>query len=568
MALLENDPAVFAADALHGYVLANADRVVAVPGGAVRATACPEGQVAVVMGGGSGHFPAFAGWLGPGLVHGAVCGNIFASPSESQVVSVVKAADNGGGVLLLPINYAGDILHFGGAAESLRSAGMDVRMVAVTDDIASGSSEEHLKRRGIAGSFLVAKVVCGAAEEGQSLDAVERLALEANLATRSFGVALTGCTLPGADAPLFTVPAGRIGVGLGIHGEPGIDEADLGSAEEVADLLVDGLFSERTPVPGQRVAVLVNGLGNTSPDELHLVFTRVKDRLEDAGMVLVAPLVADLVTSLDMAGLSLSIMYLTPEFERLWLAPAECAYFSRGQVGAQVLRSVDVVAAGAAEEEIPEASEASRALAGVLAGHLAAVADLLAAEEAALGAIDSVAGDGDHGAGMKRGSAGAAAKAQAVAAAGAGAGTLLRLAGEAWSNAAGGASGALWGGGLAAAGAVLGDDEAPGEAAIVAAVGAYRDAITSKGGARLGDKTMVDAIVPFAEALDREAAAGQGLGPAWRTAALVSKESAAATADIVARVGRARTHGEHSLGTPDAGATSFALVVTLLGERL
>ncbi|MDR1237750.1 MAG: dihydroxyacetone kinase family protein [Propionibacteriaceae bacterium] len=568
MALLENDPAAFAADALRGYVAANANRAAAVPGGAVRATACPEGQVAVVMGGGSGHFPAFAGWLGPGLVHGAVCGNIFASPSAAQVASVVRAADNGGGVLLLPINYAGDILNFGEAADTLRAEGMDIRMVAVTDDIASGSSEEHLKRRGIAGSFLVAKVVCAAAAEGQSLADIEQLALAANLATRSFGVALTGCTLPGADAPLFTVPAGKMAVGLGIHGEPGIDEAPLGTAEGAADLLVDGLFGERLPVDGQQVAVLVNGLGNTSPDELHLVFTRVKERLEAAGMVLVAPLVADLVTSLDMAGLSLSIMYLTDEFERLWLAPAECAYFSRGSVGEQALRKVSVAAVAGDEEAAPEASADSQALAARLADHLVAVAELLAVQEAALGAIDSVAGDGDHGAGMRRGSAGAAAAAQAAAAAGAGAGTLLKRAGEAWANDAGGASGALWGGGMAAAGGVLGDEDALDIAVVVSAVQAYRDAITSRGGAQVGDKTMVDAIIPFVAALEREVAVGVELASAWQAAAQESSTAAAATADIVARLGRARTHGEHSLGTPDAGATSFAMIMSLLGERV
>ncbi|MDR2567260.1 MAG: dihydroxyacetone kinase family protein [Bifidobacteriaceae bacterium] len=564
MALLENDPAVFAAEALRGYVLANADRVVAVPGGAVRATACPAGQVAVVMGGGSGHFPAFAGWLGPGLVHGAVCGNIFASPSEAQVVSLIRAANNGGGVLLLPINYAGDMLHFGAAAETLRGEGLDIRMVKVTDDIASGSPEEHLNRRGIAGSFLVAKVVCAAAEEGQPLDAVEQIALAANLATRTFGVALTGCTLPGADSPLFTVPKGAMAVGLGIHGEPGIAEAPVGSANDAADLLVDGLFEERPPVSGQRVAVLVNGLGTTSPDELHLVFARVKDRIEAAGMVLVAPLVADLVTSLDMAGLSLSIMYLTDEFERLWLEPADCAYFGRGSVGARDRR---VVAEAKDDEQvIPPASAESQAVAAQLAGMFEAVRDLLAAEEAALGAIDSVAGDGDHGAGMRRGSAGAARAARAAAEAGAGVKTLLKCAGEAWSNDAGGASGALWGGGLAAAGAVLGDQGAPDDAATAAAVRAYRDAIISRGGAQVGDKTMVDAIIPFAAALDREVAAGADLGSAWRAAAAESTSAAAATAEIVARVGRARTHGTHSLGTPDAGATSFAMIVTKLGQ--
>jgi dihydroxyacetone kinase len=442
---------------------------------------------------------------------------------------------------------------------------MDVRMVAVTDDIASGSVDERLTRRGIAGSFLVAKIVCAAAEEGQPLDTVERLAIAANEATRSFGVAFSGCTLPGADGPLFSIPAGRMAVGLGIHGEPGIAEVPLGSCDDVADVLVDGLFEERPPVQGQRIGVLVNGLGGTSPDELHLVFARVRSRLETAGMVLVAPVVSDLVTSLDMAGVSLSLTYFDKESERLWLAATDSPYFTRGMLAARPLRELPVSLADGQDEQVSKASAVSQQAASIVVRCAERVRNLLRDEEPALGAIDAVAGDGDHGACMARGSAAAAAAAHSVAERGGGAGTALTRAGEAWSDAAGGASGALWGAGLVAAGRVVKDEEMPSAATVANAARAFQDVILSRGGAQVGDKTMVDAVVPFVAALERVTGSGDPLLIAWQAAADEATTAAGETANIVARMGRARTHGVRSLGTPDAGAVSFALVVSAIG---
>jgi dihydroxyacetone kinase len=214
---------------------------------------------------------------------------VFASPSEKEVLNVAREADAGGGVLFLPINYAGDILHFGAARDQLRSDGVDARIVAITDDIASGTADERQLRRGIAGSLLVIKMAGAAAESGMNMDEVERIAVAANEATRSFGVAFSGCTLPGSAGPLFDVPAGKMAVGLGIHGEPGIDEAPLGTANEVADVLVNGLFAERPPEPGRSVALFVNGLGATKYDELHLVSHQVRARLAAEQMTVVAP---------------------------------------------------------------------------------------------------------------------------------------------------------------------------------------------------------------------------------------------------------------------------------------
>ncbi|MCZ2827724.1 dihydroxyacetone kinase family protein [Modestobacter sp. VKM Ac-2986] len=567
MTRLVNEPVEFAAQALSGFAGAHPDHVLAVPGGVVRAGEPARGQVAIVLGGGSGHFPAFAGWIGPGLGHGAACGNVFASPAETQVLSVARAAESGGGVLFLPINYAGDILHFGAARDVLDADGVPARMVAVTDDIASGGDGEHAQRRGIAGSFLVVKVVGAAAERGCSLDEVERIARRANEATRSFGVAFSGCTLPGADRPLFEVPAGQVAVGLGIHGEPGIAQRPLGSADEVADLVVDGLFDERPPEAGRRVAVLVNGLGATKYDELHVVFARVAVRLEQAGMVLVAPVVGELVTSLDMAGLSVSLMYLDDELESGWLAGADTPAFSRGPAAAAAPRRV-LQPQESPAGSVSAGSPASHAVAVRLVGALAGARAAVLAEESALGELDAVAGDGDHGAGMARGITAALRAAQDAVAAGAGAGSVLAVAGQAWSDVGGGTSGALWGAALREAGQVVGDERLLGGPDLLAAVAAFRESVQARGGARPGDKTMVDALVPFAEALQAAVAGDAPMTAAWDAAATAADHGARRTAGYPARLGRARTHGASSVGTSDPGAVSFALVVRAVADVL
>jgi dihydroxyacetone kinase len=569
MTKLFNDPHEFAAEALAEFAALNADRVALVQGGVVRAERAPEGQVAIMMGGGSGHFPAFAGWVGRGFGHGAACGRVFASPSEKEVLNVARAADAGGGVLFVPINYAGDILHFGAARDQLRADGVDARMVAVTDDIASGASADRHLRRGIAGSLLVIKMAGAAAESGLGLDDVERVAVAANEATRSFGVAFSGCTLPGSAGPLFEVPAGKMAVGLGIHGEPGTGEAPLGTASEVADVLVDGLFAERPPEPGRAVALLVNGLGATKYDELHLVSRQVRARLAAERMTVVAPLAGEYVTSLDMAGVSVSLAYLDDELESLWLRPVDSPALTRGRVPARPAGAGtrgepgpgDAAAGGPGPEVTPGSAASARAAACVLAG-LESAAAAIAAEEARLGAIDAVAGDGDHGTGMVDGLRGALQAAREAAARGAGAGTTLRLAGQRWSDQAGGTSGALWGSGLVAAGDVIGDADEPQPAAILAAVAAFGDSVARRGGAAVGEKTMVDAIVPFTEELADCLSRGLTAADAWRSAAGAASAAAARTAEYAASRGRARTHGGRSVGTPDPGAVSFALIVS------
>ncbi|OII25078.1 dihydroxyacetone kinase family protein [Curtobacterium sp. MCBA15_013] len=563
MTRLFNDPADFADESTDGFVSANERWVRKVHGGVARSTTLPDGTVALVIGGGSGHYPAFGGLVGHGLAAGAAMGNLFASPSAQQVTSVANASEHGGGVLLSYGNYAGDVLNFDAAARTLEASGISVRTVRVTDDVVSAPADRAHERRGIAGDLCVFKVAGAAAERGDDLDTVTAIAERANDRTRSFGVAFSGCSLPGAEEPLFTVPEGRMAIGMGIHGERGIDETDVPTADGLATLLVDRLLDELpagVTAAGSRVVPILNGLGSVKYEELFVVYRSVQRRLVDAGVVIVEPEVGELVTSFDMAGVSLTLFWVDAELEELWAAPADTpAYRKGGAVPAERV-APSVVADDAAPDEVGPASEDSRAVAVQVAAGFAAVRSVIDEQADELGRIDAVAGDGDHGIGMQRGSHAAAEAASDAVDRGAGAGSVLRIAGDAWSDKAGGTSGAIWGAALEALGRVLGDDSRPTGADVVEAVGAATEAVLAFG-AVPGDKTMVDALVPFREALRSRVDDGAALPDAWRAAVSAAQDAAQGTAELLPRKGRARTHAEHAVGTVDPGAVSFALIV-------
>ncbi|PYY36212.1 D-erythrulose kinase [Curtobacterium sp. MCJR17_055] len=570
MTTICDDPDEFAEDQLAGWLALYADRVRGVTGGVVTLpTADTDPQVAVVVGGGSGHYPAFSGLVGPGLATGAVVGNVFTSPSAAQVYSVARAADQGRGVVLCFGNYAGDTMNFGIAAERLRAAGVDTRIVVVTDDVAS--ADEVDRRRGIAGDFAVVKAMGAAAAAGASLDEVERVGRHANDRTRTIGVAFSGCTLPGADEPLFTVPDGHLGLGLGIHGEPGIRDVPLVPARQLAHLLVDRLLAERpADAPaGGRVAPVLNGLGDTKYEELFVLWGRIAPLLEQAGLAVVEPEVGELVTSLDMGGCSLTLQWLDDDLERLWCADAYAPAYRKVAAPVATLVPAAVGTECAADATVvPDASRASRQAADTVRVVVAATERLLREQEHELGRIDAVAGDGDHGRGMVKG-IGAARRAVDGTDATAGVAFLLGRAGEAWAAEAGGTSGVLWGAALEAFGAAIGDDVDEVTASLVVdAARAFADAVVQLGRARRGDKTLLDALLPFVDALDAAVRSGVPLPEAWTAAAEVAQLEATATAALSPRVGRARPLAAKSVGTPDAGAVSMGMVLTRVGEVL
>jgi D-erythrulose 4-kinase len=577
MSYIHNDPAEFAAEAAAGFVAANRATVRAVPGGVARRAATPDGQVAVVVGGGSGHYPAFAGLVGPGLAHAAAMGGVFASPSAQDVLEVARSVATDAGVLLTYGNYAGDVLNFDEAERRLRADGVPCATVRVTDDIASASSDDRHRRRGIAGDLAVFRAAAWAAEQGMPLDAVAALATRANERTRTLGVAFSGATLPGADAPLFTIPAGRMGIGMGIHGEPGLREAPMATADDLAELLVSALLDERpadVPPPGAehraRVAVIVNGLGAVKSEELFVLFGAAAARLGAAGIEIVEPEVGEFATSFEMAGVSLTLLWLDDELEAAWRSPAAAPGYRKGAVPA--VDTDDLADAGdAPASHAPELravdDPASAAAGRTAADVIRAVRDVIDREVDELGRLDAIAGDGDHGIGMQRGSRAAADAADRAAAAGTSAGLVLAAAGYAWAHRAGGTSGALWGAALRAAGEHLGD-AAPDAAAASAAVREALDAVQRMGGAQLGDRTLVDALSPFADELAAGVDAGLRLRDAWRVAASVAHVAALTTAGLQPRLGRARSHGDAAVGSPDAGAVSLALAVTAMGRAL
>lgn len=563
MTRLYDDPARFAEDMLVGFLDANAPYVVGVPGGVVRASATREGKVAVVVGGGSGHYPAFCGVVGPGFADGAVVGNVFTSPSAAEAASVARAADSGAGVLLTTGNYAGDVMNFDLAVERLRADGVDARYFAVTDDIASAPASEMSRRRGIAGDFTVFKAASAAAEEGYDLDEVVRVAELANARTRTLGVAFDGCTMPGADEPLFTVPAGKMGLGLGIHGEPGVAEQDMPGAGALAHILVERLLAEVPAGAGTRVAVILNGLGRTKYEELFVVWATVSKLLRQAGLEVIEPEVGELVTSLDMAGCSLTLMWLDEELERFWRAPADTPAYRKGVTATMASgpRRTAEAAEAAASSSAPraETDAEGRACSAQVVAALEAMAGVVVNNATELGRIDAVAGDGDHGRGMVKGTAAAVEAARTALEQGGGPASVLVAAGDAWAARAGGTSGVLWGAALSALGTRLGDRTAPAATDVADGVRQAYEAVLRLGGAQAGDKTMLDALLPFWEVLREAVDEGYGLGDAWARATDAAEEAARQTATLRPRVGRARPLAERSVGTPDPGAVSLAM---------
>jgi D-erythrulose 4-kinase len=562
-----NDPRDFAREALAGLCSVHRRLLRLAPGGVLRATDTPKGKVALVIGGGSGHYPAFAGYVGPGLADAAVAGDIFASPSTRSVAHIGRLADRGGGVLLGFGNYAGDVLNFGAAAARLAGEGIDARILLVTDDVASAPVETPWLRRGVAGDVTVFKIAGAAAELGLGIDDVETWARLANARTVSFGVAFDGCTLPGAHGPLFRVPEGQMAIGLGIHGEPGVAEIPVATARDLAAMLVERLVAERPADASGRVAVLLNGLGATKYEELFVLWSAVEEALVRHGLTPVAPEVGELVTSLDMAGCSLTLTWLDHGLEQLWLAPAETPAFRRGTgFDAEPAPALDVSERG--EPPVTPAGPDGQRAGRCMAALIASIAQTLAAAADQLGALDAIAGDGDHGQCMSRGAEAAADAAARAADAGAGAASVLARAADAWGDRAGGASGALWGIALRAWSSVLDDDGIPGALQIVAGARAALDAVMALGGARPGDKTLVDAFDPFVRTLEEDLGQGGDLGHAWAIAAARATEAAAATAPLSPRLGRARPLAARSVGHPDAGATSLALVARCVEEVL
>ncbi len=569
MTYLYNDPVKFVEELVEGYAAAHRDKILQVEGGVIRRHKAKPGQVVLVIGGGSGHYPAFGGFVGQGLAHGAAMGNVFASPSAQQICNVALAVEAGGGVLFCYGNYAGDVLNFNQAQERLRAEGVDVRSVVVTDDIASAPMHEQHKRRGIAGTLPVFKAAAVAADSGKILDEVFHIAQQANQQVRTLGVAFSGCTLPGAKQPLFEVADGKMEVGMGIHGESGLQQMTTPTADQLAEILVNRLLSEMPSTianpDGARIGVILNSLGAVKQEELFVVYRKVNHLLSGRGLIIIEPVVGEFITSFDMAGVSLTLFWMNAALEQSWVAAADAPGFHRGHVALPDGDQMDATES-ITKRQTAIGSVDSQAAAAVVLAALEAALDEISAQKDELGRLDAVAGDGDHGIGMHRGLTAAVAAAKEMLAASSGAGTLLTSAGDAWSGQAGGTSGALWGVILRSLGQALGDEARPDTATVVAGVTTAVREVQRLGKAQLGDKTLVDVLHPFSEALANGASHGFSIPDAWTAAAEATSKAAQATQNLLPKIGRARPHAEKSIGTPDPGAVSMALIISSVGQ--
>ena len=323
MKKLINSPETVLAEALDGFAGAHADIVVlGEERKFVRRRELRSGKVALLSGGGSGHEPLHAGFVGRGMLDAACPGQVFTSPSPDQMIAAAQAVDGGRGCLFIVKNYEGDVMNFEMAAEA---CGLEVRTVITDDDVAVEKSTWSIGRRGVAGTLVVEKVVGAAAEEDRDLDALKTLGDDVNARTRSMGVALTSCTVPAAGKPNFELPDDEMEMGVGIHGEPGRRRVKLESADKIAAEIVEAIVHDLAPATGERVLLLVNGFGATPSMELYLMANSARKLLEARGLKVVRQLVGNYVTSLDMAGCSITVTAVDDEILRLLDAPVRTA---------------------------------------------------------------------------------------------------------------------------------------------------------------------------------------------------------------------------------------------------
>jgi phosphoenolpyruvate---glycerone phosphotransferase subunit DhaK len=322
-----NDPSDLVTESLAGLAAAHGDllRYDAEQRIVVRRDAPISGKVALISGGGSGHEPLHGGFVGRGMLDAACPGEVFTSPVPDQVLAATKAVDGGAGAVHIVKNYTGDVMNFKLAAEDAADEGIDVESVLIDDDVAVQDSLYTAGRRGVGATVLVEKIAGAAAERGDDVQSVAGLARRINDRARSFGVALSSCTPPAAGKPMFDLPDGEIELGIGIHGEPGRRREPTRTAREIAEVMVEAVVSDLEPKTGADVLLFVNGMGGTPQLELYLLYAEIERLLRDRGLQPARNLVGSYITSLEMAGASLTLLELDDELVSLWDAPVHTA---------------------------------------------------------------------------------------------------------------------------------------------------------------------------------------------------------------------------------------------------
>ncbi|SNS25049.1 dihydroxyacetone kinase subunit DhaL [Antarctobacter heliothermus] len=524
-----------------------------------------DGKVGIVVGGGSGHEPAFAGYVGKGLADAAPLGNIFASPSPAQIMDAGFAADGGVGVLLLYGNYTGDVMNFGMAAEGLAQHGITARSFVVTDDIASAPPDRAEERRGIAGDFFVFKIAGAAADQGATLNEVEAAAARANAATRTMGVALSACILPQTGRPNFDLPVGEMEIGMGIHGEPGIERGPAESADAVTDRLLAPILHELELTAGDRVALLVNGLGSTSLMELYLLHRRAAELLAQRHVEIHQSWVGEYCTSLDMEGASITLMRLDDDLQHWLDHPCETPALKVGQSHAETPpRRPRKRPPAKAQHSSAIDRDALKTDGDIgpreFTAMMRAGAEAIFAACDHLCALDGQIGDGDHGLTMEIGWKAVLDTLSENDPDMTITETCDRMA-DAFLGAVGASAGPLYASGFVAAGQAVSDRLALDAMSLARWLDGLAQGIATRGQTQPGEKTMLDAWRPAADAALAHATEAGTSRSCLTAASTAARDGATATADMQSAKGRSKKLGKRAIGHIDPGAESAAILM-------
>lgn len=555
-----------------------------------------QSKVSLISGGGSGHEPAHAGFVGVGMLDAAVCGDVFASPSQIQVFNALKLTRSEKGTLMIVKNYSGDCMNFNNGAALAKDEGIEVEAVYVNDDIAVKDSLYTVGRRGVAGTVLVHKIAGAKAEQGASLIEVKKVAQKVIDNVRSFGFAFTSCTVPAAGSPTFQIGPDEMEFGVGIHGEPGRKREKIQTAPELAKRIVPDLIEDLKLKKGEVIALLINGFGATPLQELYLLNNFVTNELDAQGIIIHKTMVGNYMTSIDMAGASITLLRLDAELKSLLDYPVATPALTWGasvssrakaceeaiDALSKVLGTVPIVEnkAKVVIKEEAEKKEKTYQVEGKpvikdvinTAGMTVLVdkmADIIIANEVAFCEADRN-GDGDFGMSVAKGfkqlkKDWATRKKGNI-------GEFLISASEIIMEYCGGASGPLWGSAFRYAGKAVGNEKEIGVKELAdilqaAVVGIQETGKRSFGrGAVVGDKTLIDALAPAADSLTASAKSGDKLIVAIEKAAKAAVQGAENTKTFAANLGRAGTVGERSIGFPDAGAFGVGVIFSDLAK--
>ena len=540
-------------------------------------------KVTLISGGGSGHEPAHAGFVGDGMLDAAVCGDVFASPSQIQVYQAIRETKSQKGTLLIIKNYSGDMMNFKNAAYMAGEDGIQVDYVKVDDDIAVQDSLYTVGRRGVAGTVFVHKIAGAAAEAGCSLAEVKAVAEKTAASVKSIGFALTSCTVPAKGTPTFDIGEDEMEYGIGIHGEPGIRREKQQDADTVAERMVIQLLNALgiNGQSGEEIAVLVNGLGGTPAQELYVLNRSVHKALAERGIRTAYTLAGNYMTSIDMMGASLSILKLDPELKKYLFAPCntpalkinqvlEPAVFEIKESSTDRGKEVDKTEKYRGEGKIADEEITLHNMIFMID----CIRGYIIQNEVPFCELDSHAGDGDFGMSVAKGFKELENEWEEVIAGAEDIASFLDACSLIIMEHCGGASGPIWGSAFrAAAKAAEGlktlkaGDMAEMLAKAVQGIQATGERSFGRG-AVPGDKTLIDALVPCADTWAKLAPEGVPMLEIFLKAAEAAEAGAESTKTIVARMGRAGTVGERSLGYPDAGAYALGAIFRELANRL